>query len=143
MRFLSPKSIQAGDTIVEVLIATAVAGLVLASSYAVANRNSITIQDIQEHNQALQYDQSQIELLRAYIAQGGQISNVINSCLSETGGSIRIYTSGSPSCPGANDPAKYDIYFNKSTTTGYYYVNATWNSLINGSKDNVTLYYGT
>jgi prepilin-type N-terminal cleavage/methylation domain-containing protein len=56
---------QSGDTIVEVLIAMAVISLVLATSYAITNRNINVNQDTQERNQAQQIVQRQIEELRA------------------------------------------------------------------------------
>lgn len=54
-----------GDTIVEVLIALAVLGLAFSISYATANRSLIMARNAQEHSEALQYLDSQVELARA------------------------------------------------------------------------------
>jgi prepilin-type N-terminal cleavage/methylation domain-containing protein len=58
------KKLQRGDTIVEVLIAMAVLGLVLASAFAISNRSYATGLNAQERNEALKVAESQIELLR-------------------------------------------------------------------------------
>jgi type II secretory pathway pseudopilin PulG len=55
---------QRGDTIVEVLIAMAVLGLVLASAFAISNRSYATGLNAQERNEALKIAESQVELLR-------------------------------------------------------------------------------
>jgi prepilin-type N-terminal cleavage/methylation domain-containing protein len=56
---------QAGDTIVEVLIAIAVVSLVLTSAYMVTNKNAQTMQAVQERTQAQKLVERQIELIRA------------------------------------------------------------------------------
>ena len=56
---------QRGDTIVEVLISVAIASMMLASAYAITSRNMRTTRDTQEHSQALQIAQQQVERLRA------------------------------------------------------------------------------
>lgn len=57
---------QAGDTIVEVLIATAVLGVVLAGAYGVASRSLRAARQAQERGEALKLVESQIELLKNY-----------------------------------------------------------------------------
>jgi Tfp pilus assembly protein PilV len=56
-----------GDTIVEVLFAVVVIGIVLTGAYAVVTHSITDEQDAQEHSYALGLVQSQIEQLRAYI----------------------------------------------------------------------------
>jgi len=63
---------QRGDTIVEVLIAMAVLGLVLASSFAIANRSYATGLNAQERNEALKIAESQVELLRIASTSSGE-----------------------------------------------------------------------
>jgi prepilin-type N-terminal cleavage/methylation domain-containing protein len=58
------KTLQRGDTIVEVMIAMAVLGLVLASAFAISNRSYATGINAQERNEALKVAESQVELLR-------------------------------------------------------------------------------
>lgn len=55
---------QAGDTIVEVLLAMAVVGLVLGSSFGIANRSVRIGQSAKERTVALKIAESQIEILR-------------------------------------------------------------------------------
>ncbi|HUB93961.1 MAG TPA: hypothetical protein VMB52_05665 [Verrucomicrobiae bacterium] len=62
---------QKGDTIIEVLISIAIASLVLVSSYVLTTRNVDTIQATQEHSEALQLAQGQIEFLRNGTPPGG------------------------------------------------------------------------
>lgn len=58
---------QAGDTIVEVLIAIAVVSMVLVGAFVVSNNSTKTVQDNQEHTQAQQQLQAQVEALRSYL----------------------------------------------------------------------------
>jgi Tfp pilus assembly protein PilV len=55
---------QAGDTIVEVVIAVAIVSTILAGAFTVTNRSTIAVRDSEEHAQALQLLQGQVELLR-------------------------------------------------------------------------------
>ncbi len=55
---------QAGDTIVEVLIAIAVSAFVIATSYSIANKSLQTAINARERNQALNLLESQIASLK-------------------------------------------------------------------------------
>lgn len=55
---------QKGDTIVEVLIAIAVASAVLGSAFLVVNKTSKNVRQSQEHAEALKLVEGQVELLR-------------------------------------------------------------------------------
>jgi prepilin-type N-terminal cleavage/methylation domain-containing protein len=67
MNILNRSSKQRGDTIVEVLIVLAVVGLALAVSYSIANRSLLGVRQAQEHSEALQIAQTQIERLRVAV----------------------------------------------------------------------------
>lgn len=54
-----------GDTIIEVMVALAILGLAFGISYAIANRSLQISQNSQEHSQALEYLDSQVELARS------------------------------------------------------------------------------
>lgn len=56
---------QAGDTIVEVLIAMAVASLILGGAYTVTNRSLANARQAQEQTEALKLIQGQVERLKA------------------------------------------------------------------------------
>src|SRR5665647_597523 len=58
---------QTGDTIVEVLFALIVIGIILTGGYSVVTHSILDEQDAQEHSYALGLVQSQIEQLRAYV----------------------------------------------------------------------------
>lgn len=57
---------QKGDTIVEVLICLAIFGAMLASAFALTNRNQATSQTAQERSAAVKVADGQLERLRAY-----------------------------------------------------------------------------
>jgi Tfp pilus assembly protein PilV len=61
MRFIKNAE---GDTIVEVLIAIAVASAVIAGSYTVVNRTLLNSQQAQEHSEALKVAEGQVEQLK-------------------------------------------------------------------------------
>jgi type II secretory pathway pseudopilin PulG len=57
--------LQAGDTIVEVVIAIAVIATVLTGAFIVSSRSLTAVRDSEEHSEVLQQLQGQVELLRA------------------------------------------------------------------------------
>ena len=63
---------QRGDTIVEVLIALAILSLAFVISYSTANSALIDSQNSQEHSMALEYLDTQAELLRYAASQVSQ-----------------------------------------------------------------------
>lgn len=70
---------QRGDTIVEVLIATAVIGMVLGISYVAANRAARMGQQAQERTEATKLAEGQIELLRASAPTDARFSSGVYS----------------------------------------------------------------
>lgn len=132
---------QAGDTIVEVLIAIGVVGLMLTSAYAITNRSNRSLQDAQEHGQALKLVETQIELLRS----AGSLPNGI-ICFKTSDGTP---TSTATDCAlGSNGlPATKQPTYNLSIThvddanhPNVYAIKAVWDSVLTG-KANVTVYY--
>jgi Tfp pilus assembly protein PilV len=108
-----------GDTIVEVLIATAVISLILGISYATVVHSTNMTQDAQSQSEALQLAKAQVEFLRAKGAPAaGQscydsMGNPTNSC--------RISPSGAATT--------VQPYFDLDISTinnGVYVVKATW-----------------
>jgi Tfp pilus assembly protein PilV len=133
---------QRGDTIVEVLIAVAVVSLVLAGSYAIANRNLRTIQDTQEHAQALQLAQREVEGLRALAGDSSWSGSLGGSCITGVTpaptpvGACASLNSDTTPC-AAQPCYKVDI----TSAVGIYKVAVTWES-ISGGDAKVTLDYG-
>ena len=87
-----------GDTIIEVLIAMAVASSVLGISLSTMNRNLIITRDNQERTEASKLAQGQIEALRAAKETGSVAIPVVGSsfCLSNNGTVVTSITGGSP-----------------------------------------------
>src|SRR5438874_2693031 len=55
---------QTGDTIVEVLVATAVISFVIGTSFSLVSRNLKVTRGAQEHTEALKLAENQLEYLR-------------------------------------------------------------------------------
>jgi prepilin-type N-terminal cleavage/methylation domain-containing protein len=64
---------QRGDTIVEVLIAITIISLILGGAYVTSNDSLDATQDSQEHANALQLAQAQVELLRTMATTGSPV----------------------------------------------------------------------
>lgn len=127
-RWISVKDLgQAGDTIVEVLIAIAIISLVLTAAYATTNRNTIATQNNEEHIQAQHLVEAQIEALRA---QNG--INATGECFN---GADEVGTCNAFTAAGSG--ATYTLKVEGPTglvtptdgTERTYTVTATWTSL--------------
>lgn len=131
---------QAGDTIVEVLIAIALVSLIITGAYVTANRSVKTLQDTSEHAQALKLVQAQIEFLRAAkVAPDKPCYNMngvtTTSCTLKSDGS----TAGATDTPAYNISVK--LGDDDSACSGdTYEVNAKWDNLF-GTTDSVTVCY--
>ena len=133
---------QAGDTIVEVLIAISIVSLVLTTAYMVTNKNSLTMQATQERTQAQKLIERQIELLRAatsvpaatsfcFTDDDGSTSTILTQCSFNQSGDSSTDTSAalykiaiSPNIPSPNT----------------FEVKATWDR-IGGGSSNITMNY--
>lgn len=56
---------QSGDTIVEVMLVVAILGLTFGAAYSIASASVAKTRNAQEHAEALQYLNSQVELMRS------------------------------------------------------------------------------
>lgn len=135
---------QHGDTIVEVLISIAIASLILAGAYAITSRNLRTTQDTQEHNQAMQIVQQQIEGLRALsttttLATAVPASDCVipNGAPSLASGAACTFGADGGGCGSS---ACYTVKITEPST-GIYEVKVTWDNL-NGSTSSVSMDYG-
>lgn len=130
---------QAGDTIVEVLIATAVVSLILAGAYASANKNVATIQDTQEHSEALKLVQTQVEYLRSHAGLTG------GNCYASDGlptSTCTFNADGSPDTTGAQPAFVVTVLMGAYGCNASYGVRAEWDSLT-GNKADVRICYRT
>lgn len=139
---------QAGDTIVEVLLALAVLGAVLGGAYVITSRNSIINQASQERAQAIKIAESQLEQLRNLFETNYEafISPPSSFCVS--GGSLLSGTSCTIDSSGAvttSEPS-YTIGVmqtpkNVGTTVGRNFViTVTWSNRT-GSNDQLSYVY--
>lgn len=146
--FMSRK--QAGDTIVEVLIAIAVIATILVGAFLVSRTSLKQVRDSEERAQATNMVQGQLEQLRS-IADSGtpaeklQLKNLTDDCI--VSGSIQ---SGA-GCTNLGDNSLYDIDIDKTSETSYgtppndykiyaYRATISWDS-VNGGTSQVQLFY--
>jgi len=131
------KAKQRGDTIVEVMIATAIISLVLAAAYVTTNKNTTLMQASQEREQAQRLVEAQIEALRyngGIAASGDCFVGVSES------GSCNNFTASNS---GATYALKITGPTGTTSPTGAYTITATWTSLGSSTTNNsnVTMYY--
>lgn len=145
MRRLIPlQNNQRGDTIVEVLIALAVIGSVLIGAFVVTSRSTTGVRNSEEHAQAMQLLQGQVEQLRAYVQATDKDSIKTYFCFGASP-TPTILSNSTPACPSA---AVEPIYrFNIQTlskatppATSKFQVTVTWNS-VTGSPGKEVMYY--
>lgn len=137
------RSHQAGDTIVEVIIAVLVVASLLTGAFVVTNRSTQAVRDSQEHAEALQALQGQLELLRA-TAAAKKLPPALTSpfCLNS---SLNNFPANSTSCTGAGGPVGYQLSIVCSTASGTdgcpaaagktatFDLTATWSSVSGGT----------
>lgn len=136
---------QAGDTIVEVLIAIVVVSMVLVAGYITTTRSIDGMQETQEHSEGLQLAQSQLEYLHdsSSVPAANQCfdsSDAIvggTNCVVDSSGCIL----GTTGCPPTTVEPQFKIAINQ-VHAATYSVAVTWQSLVQSKiTDNVTLYY--
>lgn len=127
---------EAGDTIVEVMIAILVASVMLVAAYASTNHNTKSMQDAQERGQALKLAETQVEFLRNKSAgPGGQ-------CFTPTGGvgtnvTCKVNASGAPTTV---EPA-YNVNIAGPGANGTYTVTVTFKTVYGTGNSVVTMLY--
>ena len=136
---------QAGDTIVEVVIAIAIIATVLTGAFVVTNRSLTAVRDSEEHSEALQLLQGQIETLRSVASQAGNTLSkastnlTVSFCFDSSG----AYQTGNP-CSSGSIPYKISIIGTTATPvsggTTTFLGTVTWSAL-GGGTDQVELAY--
>ncbi len=159
---------QKGDTIVEVLIALAIIGAVIAGAYATATRSIRLTQQSQERTRATKLAEQQLEAIRSIASSGDANSQIIYGssdgfCVAnpDAGSSDTvaqfdasatipqneqdaILTSGDPD---GNYPAAclyddfYHVHVAKSDTVDRFTVTVRWERL-GGGIDQIRVVYG-
>ncbi len=140
---------QRGDTIIEVLLAMSVIGVVLGSAFGIANRSVATGRDAQERSEALKIAETQLELLKVYYPLEPSIAVRSSAfCIDESkpGGQITANASSS-SCQDKNPSGGSGFYSVSieppANDSAPYAVSVTWPRINTSSNEpgNVTLLY--
>jgi Tfp pilus assembly protein PilV len=135
---------QRGDTIVEVLFALIVIGIILTGGYSVVTHSILDEQDAQQHSYALGLVQSQIEQLRAYVLYNPTGSLPFGTYAGCMVSSAPVNGPSSSCKYQVNSTEQYTISITLNTADNVYNVTATWPSLIlkgGSNKDNITIPY--
>ncbi len=121
---------QRGDTIVEVLICLAIMGMVVASSYAIANRSQVGIRNSQERAEATKLAEMQVERVRQGVIEKRVDSGIGGKC-------IGIDLNPTSSC--------VDGLYTMSVVheSGAFIVDVTWDTLQTGEQSRVSMQYRT
>ncbi|HSX37131.1 MAG TPA: type II secretion system protein [Patescibacteria group bacterium] len=101
-----------GDTIVEVLIALAILGLAFSISFATANHALIVARNAEEHSEALQYLDSQVELARSDAGDDSLYNPPVSQCIDTIAGDVNY---GKP-IPATSINCKISSLYNLSYT---------------------------
>jgi type II secretory pathway pseudopilin PulG len=161
-RVHSPRSSQRGDTIVEVLISLAVIASLMAGAFVVSRSSSVNVRTSQEHAEALQLLQGQVEMLRAEatsVAAGTTWTPpAANFCMDQAPGGVNygkaIAAGGASSpCSISNNGSAYtyDVSITKDTsaaarsalTAGFgetYVFSVSWDALAGGQNTESIVY---
>ncbi len=115
---------QSGDTIVEVLIATAVVGILLTGSFAVANRSSQVIRSAQERTEAQKITTRMLERLKSYAV-------VVSAPLPTTGAFCINDTNAIISAPCADGRYSTKVEYDSGNTV--YIITTQWDSIVSGA----------
>ena len=149
---------QRGDTIIEVLLAMSVIGLVIGASFGIANRSGQIGQDAQERSEALKLAETQVELFKvAYKANDKITSRSENQpfCLQSGDNSYTIYELDNPVCKDINAAGNQEGFYSISIippsntdASATYEFTVRWlrlgsnNNSDNGANyNNLSLYY--
>jgi prepilin-type N-terminal cleavage/methylation domain-containing protein len=140
---------QRGDTIVEVLIAITIVGLILGGAYVTSHNSLSATQDAQEHANALQLAQGQIELLRSGALSNSQVfTTPVPFCITPSGTikttvlTCTVNSSGAVGSVLAANIYKVQVISRTGSGTGPYTftTQSTWPGLQN-KTDQVQLVY--
>ena len=136
---MSLKLKQRGDTIVEVLIATAVVSLVLTGAMAASNNSLKQIRAAQERSEAQAYAQSTVELLDGYTGQQQPLQQT-PFCLNIISGAITKSPENDPDYCILSERYKQLVTYDQAKKS--YTVTITWDG-ITGNQETLTLAYRT
>jgi len=138
---------QRGDTIIEVLLAMAVVGMVLGASFGTANRSLNIGRSAQERTVALKIAESQLELMKA-LNKNGISPPTSDFCVVASVFQPITDTSTGVPCSDLDSSAGgsglYTIVISPPLAGGSYQINVSWDRLGGSAfspRDEVNLYY--
>lgn len=129
---------QTGDTIVEVMIAVLVVATILAGAFSVTSRSTQAVRDSEEHAQALQYLQGQVELLRNAAATRSALPASLTTGFCLSASAFHQPASGNSNC---HLGGLYDVSISSPTSspnvgsTTTFNLVAAWPALSGGTDD--------
>lgn len=137
-----------GDTIVEVLLAIAVASAVLGGAYVSANRSLNGTRQAQERAEAVKFVEGQLERLKEVAKTDTTVFNTPPNpfCITETstpsGVQLNRVVSGDPGCRQGTD-GRYALQIQRDTSGGTttFTASARWDRVGGGGQDQVILVY--
>ena len=136
---------QRGDTIIEVLLAMSVIGVVLGSAFGIANRSLATGRAAQERTDALKIAETQLELLKTYYPLNPSIeARAAPFCIDETQPVAAVVVDDSAAaCQNINGSGSTGIYsvsiVPPAGALSPYEVTVTWERINTSSSDLGTL----
>lgn len=142
---------QAGDTIVEVLIAIAVVSMVLGGAYVTTNKSLQGTRAAEERGNAIKLSESQLEQLKAMLANKTDAAAIegksADFCITQNAGTYALPNAGTTACrlsvAGITKPTgepAFNVAIHKESAN-VYKVTTRWNSILNRGQDNVQLTY--
>ena len=132
---------QNGDTIVEVMIAVVIIGSVLAGAFTLTNRNTRSIRDAEEHSQALQLLQGQLEQLRASASTNAYNDYSANFCFDDDGSMLTL-GAGAFGCQAADSLYTFSIAkaANGGTNPTQFTLKTQWDGIMGVTAQERLLY---
>lgn len=136
---------QVGDTIIEVMLATAVIGLVIGSSYATATKALRTGRFAQEQTEALKVAESQIEKLKYIASIGGSATPTqqifatptADFCVNDT---FQVLPAANAACRNINNLYNEKVTYSADSTDTFV-VAVTWQEIGDDNQGNVQIAY--
>jgi prepilin-type N-terminal cleavage/methylation domain-containing protein len=138
---MSIKLKQRGDTIVEVLIATAVVSIVLTGAMAISNNSLKQIRAAQERSEAQAYAQSTVESLDQFISDNPTAGQDQDFCIEvkDNKPSVKVVSDEASQC-------QFGIYkqviTRRSPDSNVFTVTVFWDG-VTGNRQQLTLTYRT
>ena len=148
------KSIRRGDTIVEVMLAMSVIGIVVGAAFGIANRSIAAGQDAQERTEALKIAETQLELFKSQYPLSVALRNRTSAqpfCFDLMQGVSAVVDDSDEACVNIGSNGNDGLYSVRITPPGLvsapasYTVEVRWirlNATTEGTLENsLTLYY--